>query len=81
VFCKCSTVFRSVLSSSHQSIRLRVSAATIFVLLVLVGTAPAQQRGSFPDYQRCVEAGIGQVDTLQQIERVSVRWECIPQDW
>jgi hypothetical protein len=51
--------------------------ATVFVLWVLVGTMPAQQRGTFTDYQRCVEAGIGQVETLQAIER-DIRWQCLP---
>jgi hypothetical protein len=52
--------------------------ATVFALWVLVAGAPPYQRGEFPDYQRCVEAGVGQVDTLQQIERDSVRWQCVP---
>jgi hypothetical protein len=30
------------------------------------------------DFQACVEAGVGQVETLRQIERDSVQWQCIP---
>ena len=52
--------------------------ATIFVLMVMSGTAPAYQRGTFPDYQSCVEAARGQVETLQSIEGRPVRWQCVP---
>jgi hypothetical protein len=55
-------------------------SATTFVLMVLVGTSPAYSLGTFPDFQRCVEAGIGQVESLQPIEHRDLRWECIPQD-
>jgi hypothetical protein len=50
-----------------------IVTAAVFALWIVVGTSPPYQRGSFPDYQRCVEAARGQVDTLQQIERDSVR--------
>jgi hypothetical protein len=54
--------------------------ATVFALWVLVGGAPAYQRGTFPDYARCVEAARGQVESLRQIEGHAVMWQCLPDD-
>jgi hypothetical protein len=52
--------------------------ATAFALMVLIGTAPPYQRGTFPDYQACVAAARGQVETLQAIEGHAVTWQCLP---
>ena len=54
--------------------------ATTFALWVIVAGGPAYQRGTFPDYQRCVQAARGQVETLPAIEGQAVQWQCIPQD-
>ena len=52
--------------------------ATTFILWAMVAGAPPYSIGTFPDFERCIEAARGQVDTLQQIERNSVRWQCVP---
>jgi hypothetical protein len=51
---------------------------TAFVLVILVGTAPAYQRGTFDSYTSCVEAGVGQVESLKAIEGQAVQWQCLP---
>jgi len=52
--------------------------ATTFILWVLVGTAPPYERGTFPTYERWVEAGIGQAESLRSIEGLNVTWQCLP---
>jgi hypothetical protein len=53
-----------------------IMTATAFVLVVLVAGSPAYARGTFPDFQRCIEAGIGEVETLRAIEP-TVQWQCL----
>jgi hypothetical protein len=54
--------------------------ATVFALWVLVAGAPPYSIGTFPDYQRCVEAARGQVESLPAIEGHAVQWQCVPAD-
>jgi hypothetical protein len=54
--------------------------ATAFTLIVLIAGAPPYLIGTFPDFQRCAEAGVGQVESLQAIEGHAVTWQCLPDD-
>jgi hypothetical protein len=54
--------------------------ATTFALMVMVGTAPAYQRGTYPSFSACAVAARSAVETLQAIEGQAVTWQCIPQD-
>jgi hypothetical protein len=50
--------------------------ATAFVLWVMVAGAPPYQRGEFRDYQACVAAAHGAVESLEPIEGRPVTWQC-----
>jgi hypothetical protein len=45
-----------------------------FVLMVIIGTSPPQQRGEFHSYHQCYEAAQGEVANLGP----DVRWDCVP---
>jgi hypothetical protein len=45
-----------------------------FVLMVIIGTSPPQQRGEFHSYHQCYEAAQGEVAHLGP----DVRWDCVP---
>ena len=45
-----------------------------FVLMVIIGTSPPQQRGVFHSYHQCYEAAQGEVANRGP----DVRWDCVP---
>jgi len=47
---------------------------TTFVLMVIIGTSPPQQRGEFHSYHQCYQAAQGEVANLGP----DVRWDCVP---
>ena len=44
-----------------------------FVLMVIIGTSPPQQRGEFHSYHHCYEAAQGEIAKLGP----DVRWDCV----
>lgn len=46
--------------------------ATALALMVMIGTSPPYSIGSFPDFQRCVAAAHGAVESLRAIEGQAV---------
>ena len=59
--------------------RLRLTRSSMitpatFVLMIIIGTSPPQQRGEFHSYHHCYEAAQGEVANLGP----NVRWDCVP---
>ena len=45
----------------------------------VTGAATTQHFGTFDSYQRCVEAAVGQIESLRQLyPNATIRWECLP---
>ncbi len=44
-----------------------------FILMIIVGSSPAQQRGEFPSYHHCYEAARSVIENLGP----DVRWDCV----
>jgi hypothetical protein len=58
---------------------------TSYVLLVTIvahGVSSAvstQERGQFSSYERCVEASVGEVETLHPLyPDAEIEWRCVP---
>jgi hypothetical protein len=51
---------------------------TVFVLMVLVGSAPPYRRDEFRSYESCVAAAYGEIESLRAIEGQAVTWQCVP---
>jgi hypothetical protein len=45
-----------------------------YILMVIVGTSPPQQRGEFHSYHHCYEAAQSEIASLGP----DVRWDCVP---
>ena len=50
------------------------TGATIFVLMVTIGTAPSYELDEYYGYDACVTAAQAEVETLGP----NVRWSCVP---
>lgn len=47
-----------------------------FILVIIIGASPPQQRGEFPSYHHCYEAAQSEVKNLGP----DVRWDCVLKD-
>jgi hypothetical protein len=45
-----------------------------FILMVIIGASPPQQRGEFQSYHHCYEAAQSEIASLGP----DVRWDCVP---
>jgi hypothetical protein len=63
------TAVRRVAASEKVAM---INPAT-FVLMVIIGTSPPQQRGEFHSYHHCYEAAQGEIANLGP----DVRWDCV----
>jgi hypothetical protein len=45
-----------------------------YILMVIVGASPPQQRGEFRSYHHCYEAAQREIGSLGR----DVRWDCVP---
>jgi hypothetical protein len=45
-----------------------------FILMVIIGASPPQQRGEFHSYHHCYEAAQTEIAKLG----TDVRWDCVP---
>jgi len=45
-----------------------------YILMVIIGTSPPQQRGEFHSYHHCYEAAQSEIASLGP----NVRWDCVP---
>jgi hypothetical protein len=46
----------------------------IYILMVIIGTSPPQQRGEFHSYHHCYEAAQSEIASLGP----DARWDCVP---
>jgi hypothetical protein len=53
--------------------KVAVITPATFVLMIIIGTSPPQQRGEFQSYHHCYEAAQGEVAHLGP----NVRWDCV----
>jgi hypothetical protein len=56
-----------------QSERVAMINPKIFILMVIIGASPPQQRGKFHSYHHCYEAAQGEIANLGP----DVRWDCV----
>lgn len=54
--------------------KVAVITPATFVLMIIVGASPAQQRGQFGSYHDCYEAAQREVAS----RGADVRWDCLP---
>lgn len=45
-----------------------------YILMVIIGGSPPQQRGEFHSYHHCYEAAQSEIASLGP----DVRWDCVP---
>jgi hypothetical protein len=44
-----------------------------FILVIIIGVSPPEQRGEFPSYHHCYEAAHSEIEKLGP----DVRWDCV----